>query len=124
MLRLVILARFCKVRAVRMSLFFRCLKTKILDARDMRIGRSDFSEFFSYDEIHSHKRRTNISAALTNDSYNLYSKEASLLLKLSNIYLFMGTEADGLPDRIVEVSKNVEIPSLSSSIKSNELFLA
>ena len=34
----------------------------------------------------------------------------------------MGTEADGLPDRIVTISKNVQIPSLSSSINVGNAF--
>jgi hypothetical protein len=79
-------------------------------------------EFFSCNEIHSKIRRINISAALTNDSYNLYSDEASSFLKLSNIYLFLGTEAQGLPDTIVKMSKNVQIPSLSSSINVGNAF--
>ncbi len=82
------------------------------------------NEFFSYNEIHSSSShlRVNISAALTENSYNLYSKEASSFLKSPNVYLFMGTEADGLPDRIVTISKNVQIPSLSSSINVGNAF--
>ena len=49
-------------------------------------------------------------------------KEASSFFKSSNVYLFMGTEADCLPNRIVEISKNVQIPSLSSSINVGNAF--
>ena len=58
----------------------------------------------------------------TVNNYNIYSDEAMSFLKSPNVYIFMGTEAKGLPESIINVSKNVMIPSLSSSINVGNAF--
>ena len=62
-----------------------------------------------------------MATALRENSYNIYSDEA-MSLKSPNVYIFMGTEAKGLPESIINVSKNVMIPSLSSSINVGNAF--
>ena len=79
-------------------------------------------DFFRFNENGAKQQRTYVATALRENSYNIYSDEAMSFLKSPNVYIFMGTEAKGLPESIINVSKNVMIPSLSSSINVGNAF--
>ena len=72
-------------------------------------------DFLAFDEAQS-LRRSFVATALTSDAIDVYSSEAVTLLANPSCYILLGTEAKGLPEELLTLSRAVKIPSLSSSI--------
>ena len=60
--------------------------------------------------------RVMVATALADNAINVYSAKAAELLRQPLIYLLLGTEADGLPPRLLSLTQPVQIPSMSASI--------
>ena len=74
----------------------------------------DFFQVFQ--RQHDPSKRTWVATALTKDSIDIYSSKGIGLLRDPSLLLFLGTEAYGLPQDILQRCHAIQIPTFSASL--------